>query len=187
MKHQPYREWMLNDGPRSEEQAAELKEHLAECASCRSLHRSWRGVRGMFDASASVPPPTGFVQRFELRMAAQRTAEDRQQVLLIFALSVVGSLGSALLLLDLASVGLVDGLAESLRTFMAARETIALVLGVLFDGVDRLSIAPVGLALVGLTIAVLGMITAVFAGLGGLWAAAVYRYAEPELTIGGSK
>lgn len=187
MKHELYREWMLNDGPGSEEQASELRAHLAVCDSCRRIQRGWRGARSAIEASAPVQPAAGFVQRFELRLAAKRAAEARRQVALIFALSVIGALGSALLLLDLAWTGLADGLAEILRTYTAARETIAVGLGVLLDGVGSLSIAPNGLVLLGLTIALLGTSAAVFTGLGGLWAAAVYRYAEPELTIGGSK
>lgn len=187
MKHQPYREWMLNDGPASEEQASELRAHLAVCEPCRRIQRGWQGARSAIKASASMGPAAGFVQRFELRLAAQRAADARRQVALIFALSVVGALGSALLLLDLASVGVVNGLAEILRTYLAARETIAVALGVLLDGVGGVSMAPIGLILLGLTTALLGTFATVFTGLGGLWAAAVYRYAEPDLTIGGSK
>ncbi|MDX1600017.1 MAG: zf-HC2 domain-containing protein, partial [Anaerolineales bacterium] len=185
MKHEPYREWLLDDGRVSEEQASELQAHLAVCDSCRRIQRGWQGARSAIEASAPVGPADGFVQRFELRLAARRAADARRQVGWIFALSVVGALGSALLLLVLTSGGVVNGLAETLRTYMAARETVAVALGVLFDGVGGLSMVPIGVVLLGLTIALLGTIATLFTGLGGLWAAAVYRYAEPELTIGG--
>ncbi len=90
MNHQPFEEWLLNHIPINTEQKRELESHVRTCAYCAALVKTDKVLRDLRMAS----PASGFVTRFEVRLAAQK-ATDRRRRLLGFIL--FGLLGSGLL------------------------------------------------------------------------------------------
>lgn len=91
MNHQPFEEWLLNNIPINAEQKRELEAHARTCAYCAALMKTDKVLRDARMAS----PASGFVARFETRLAAQK-ATDRRRRLIGFIL--FGAVGSALLL-----------------------------------------------------------------------------------------
>lgn len=51
------------------------------------LDQAWQHVRYEFHAVGMVHPPTGFVNRFQERLAKQRARENRRQALLLLGIS----------------------------------------------------------------------------------------------------
>jgi len=74
MKPRHFEEWLLNDTPLNEEQRRELQNHLRTCAACAALQESASALR----AAPSVAPAAGFTRRFQIRLAAQRSAARRK-------------------------------------------------------------------------------------------------------------
>lgn len=185
MSHDPYREWIFADVTPTSEQQRQLEQHFERCHACRSLQHGWQAARAALDASAAVGAPEGFAHRFQLRLAARKAAASRRQAALTLALTALGALGSAFLLLELVTIGLVDGLAHSLRGMLALRQAIAVTSAALGDALAALPGPSEAVILPALSVAVLGALVALFAGLGGLWVAAVYRFADPKLISGG--
>lgn len=183
MKHQPYDAWILSDEEPTGEQARELQQHLNECAACRRLQRAWAQVDASLRQAGQVGPVAGFVQRFELRLQAQRAARARRQVTVSLAVTIVGACLAALLYALLVAPSLGDYLAGMLRTVLLARESSLAVLAILQRALASLP-GPAG---PGLIVAMLGASLALYAGLGALWAAAVFRFAEPQVVSGGFK
>ena len=91
MNHQPFEEWLLNNTTINAEQKRELESHARTCAYCAALMKTDKVLRDARMAS----PASGFVARFETRLAAQKAA-DRKRRLIGFIL--FGVVGSALLL-----------------------------------------------------------------------------------------
>lgn len=183
MKHEPYNAWILSDEQPTGEQAQELQLHLNECAACRRLQRAWVQVDASLRQAGQVGPASGFVQRFELRLQAWRAARARRQVAVSLAVPIVGASLAALLYALLVAPNLGDYMAGMLRTALLARESSLAVLAILQRALASLP-GPAG---PGLIVAMLGSSLVLYAGLGALWAAAVFRFAEPQVVSGGFK
>jgi len=91
VNHQPFEEWLLDNTPINIEQKRELELHVRTCAYCAALMKTDRVLHDLRMAS----PASGFVSRFETRLAAQKIA-DRKRRLLGFVLFAFA--GSVLLL-----------------------------------------------------------------------------------------
>jgi hypothetical protein len=95
MVHRPFEDWLLDDEPLSTEKAAALQEHLQSCASCHQLSQAWREVEVDLRISPILPPRTGFTNRWQARLEADRRRLHRRQS----AAALGFSLGGAALLL----------------------------------------------------------------------------------------
>ena len=50
------------------------------------MEQAWQFVRSEFYTAGVVQPPSGFVNRFQARLAEQRARENRRQALLLLVL-----------------------------------------------------------------------------------------------------
>lgn len=80
MNHQTYEEWALMPESLSPEEHQSLKQHLAECESCRKLSANWAKAESLLQEAALVGPAPGFTQRFTASLAARKAKEHRRQV-----------------------------------------------------------------------------------------------------------
>jgi hypothetical protein len=94
MSHQPFEAWMLGEEAISEEQAAQLRGHLAACDSCQALSSAWAEVRGLLETAPSVAPAPGFVDRWQVRMVGSRLRTSQAQAWAV--LGFTGGFGLAL-------------------------------------------------------------------------------------------
>jgi hypothetical protein len=90
MNHRPFEDWLLTEEPLTSQQKRELNAHLQTCHSCSAMvevNLAFRSVR-------QAEPAAGFVDRFQVRLVAQRKAMRRRNVVgfAILVLSVVGLL-----------------------------------------------------------------------------------------------
>lgn len=82
-----------------------LEDHLKECESCCQIATNWAAIEGQLRKGPMVEPMPGFTQRFELRLAQQRSTRRRWifgSLTLVFFISLlvgVGLFGSGLLAL----------------------------------------------------------------------------------------
>ncbi|MBN2500076.1 MAG: hypothetical protein JXB38_04855 [Anaerolineales bacterium] len=51
------------------------------------MEQAWQYVRSEFHAAGMVQPPSGFVNRFQARLAERRARENRRQALLLLGIS----------------------------------------------------------------------------------------------------
>jgi len=77
MNHQPFEEWLLNDMPLTPGQKRQLDSHVRVCTYCAALMRTEKVMR----AVRRVSPAPGFVTRFQVRLAAQKTADRRRRLI----------------------------------------------------------------------------------------------------------
>jgi hypothetical protein len=90
MNHRPFEDWMLEDQKLTPEQTLELQNHLRTCTQCAALAE----VDLALGKSKAVAPAPGFVNRFQVRLAAQRQTQHKRVIwgFLILAISVVSVL-----------------------------------------------------------------------------------------------
>ena len=86
MDHQLYESWLLDDERLTAGQERELRLHLQDCLECAALARSNRVLR----AAPMSTPPTGFVLRFQERLAAERKAQRLRSILGVVLILIVG-------------------------------------------------------------------------------------------------
>ena len=186
MAHQRYRDIALSDAPLSSERR-ELRDHLEACAQCRRWHSALHRVETRLSATAIVAAPTGFADRFKAKLAAAKTARQQRQAWLMLALSSAGSLLS-MLALAYVTVSNVDYiLAQLLKGFLALASQLAVIGEITRAFISLLPYPAPDLLGASMLIVLVGTALALFASLGGLWAAAVYRFAYPRNRNGGSK
>jgi hypothetical protein len=75
MNHQPFEEWLLNTTPLTAEQKRQLDSHVRSCTYCAALARTEKILRTVRLAS----PASGFVTRFQTRLAAQKVVDRRRR------------------------------------------------------------------------------------------------------------
>ena len=187
MKHQPYREWALSKASLPQEQQRELEQHLQACPECRQWHRALNHVETMLGEATMVSPPAGFADRFQAGLARQRAGRQRRQAWFVLAFSLVGSLALVGLLAYATLATLPNMLAELLKGFLSFSAQVAIFGDILGSLIGFLPSPASNLLGVSMLVALLGSAMALFAGLGGLWAAAVFRFAYPTNRMGGSK
>ena len=76
MNHQPFEEWLLNDKPITQEQKRELDMHVRTCAYCAALAETGIALKSVKKAS----PQPGFTNRFQVRLAERKIAEQRRRL-----------------------------------------------------------------------------------------------------------
>lgn len=97
MNHLPFKDWLLSDEPLTEDQDLAFTAHLRECAECRQTQSAWAEVSGLFQHVNQVTPKVGFTGRWQERVTARRTRQQRIHIGLAVGMGVILSL--ALLLL----------------------------------------------------------------------------------------
>ena len=86
MNHQPFEDWLLNDKKLTSEEKRELDAHLWVCPNCAAISETGFALR----AARVISPASGFVVRFETRLAAQKIAERRRRLWGLFILILTG-------------------------------------------------------------------------------------------------
>jgi predicted anti-sigma-YlaC factor YlaD len=96
-----YTEWMslAQDGMLDRTQMHVLRTHIDTCPSCRNVWEAMTAVSRVFRAAPMVAPASGFVQRFEARLAYREELRRRAMIWLLLGIGVV-----ALALLALPSI-----------------------------------------------------------------------------------
>ncbi len=85
MNHQPFEEWLLSHTQLDPGQKRELESHVRTCPHCAALLKTGKVLRDLHMAS----PASGFVARFETRLAAYQAADRRRRLTgLIFFVSI---------------------------------------------------------------------------------------------------
>ncbi len=95
MSHQPFENWILDQGTLSNEERRALQDHLATCKQCQHLERNWQSVHQELRARLMAAPVAGFSKRWQTGLAMRRLREQRRQAWRIFG----GLLGGALFVL----------------------------------------------------------------------------------------
>lgn len=95
MSHQPFENWILDQGELSSEERRALQAHLTACAQCQRLERRWGAVHQELRARRMVAPPAGFAQRWQSGLTERRAREQRKQAWRIFGVL----LGAAIFIL----------------------------------------------------------------------------------------
>lgn len=79
MSHSPFETWLFSDEPRSAQEAAELRQHLASCDRCQTLQAGWAQVQRDLTQPPLAAPRPGFTGRWEARMALDSRKRARRQ------------------------------------------------------------------------------------------------------------
>ncbi len=95
MSHQPFENWILDQGTLSIEERRALQDHLATCKQCQHLERNWQSVHQELRARPLAAPAAGFSKRWQAGLAMRRQRDQRRQAWRIFG----GLLGAALFIL----------------------------------------------------------------------------------------
>jgi hypothetical protein len=142
-------------------------------------------ARNRLQHAPVVPAPEGFGLRFMRLLADRKRRRQSRQAWLVFSLSLLGSLGTMSLLAYFQASRLAEGLANLVKGLIELSNQVS-VLGDLVVRFLGLLPGPAG-GIFGLSllVATAGGMIALFAGLGMLWSAAVYRFAYPSRTLGG--
>lgn len=77
MNHQPFETWLLNADTLTAQQQRELDSHVRSCVYCAALVKTEKVLRGM----KMAVPSSGFVTRFQVRLAAEKTVERKRKIL----------------------------------------------------------------------------------------------------------
>jgi len=85
MKHPLYDTWLFNPENLTAEQGEALKQHLSDCADCRSLFEAWRAVEGRMLAAEPAAPEPGFTSRWQLRLVQALARRRRRQIVAVLA------------------------------------------------------------------------------------------------------
>jgi hypothetical protein len=90
MDHRPFEDWLLNDQPLAADEKRQLNAHLQLCSSCRALAE----VNLALNTVKMAVPSTGFVNRFQVRLTAQKKALRRRNIwgFLLLVVSVLSVL-----------------------------------------------------------------------------------------------
>ena len=126
MDHRPFEDWLLDNQTLTVEQKRQLNAHLQECPSCTAIAEVNLALKSVRVAE----PEAGFVDRFEVRLAARKAAQRRRNFWGFFILTAsVGSLFTWVawpVLQDLVQspVNLVTASISSLVSFWASLQAI---------------------------------------------------------------
>ena len=137
MSHQPFEDWLLNYTSISPEQKRDLDSHVRTCAYCATLVKTDKVLRTLKMAS----PASGFVTRFQVRLAAQKTVDRRRRIVgsflfIVGGLALMGWVASPYLATFFASpatwiAALVEFAVFLVTTFQAAAQAGIVILDVL--------------------------------------------------------
>ena len=90
MDHRPFEDWLLNNETLSAEENRQLNAHLQGCCSCSALAE----VNLALKTAKMAEPATGFAERFQMRLEAQKKAVRRRNFwgFLVLTFSVLSGL-----------------------------------------------------------------------------------------------
>jgi hypothetical protein len=91
MVHRPFEDWLLDEERLTTEKAVALQEHLQSCASCRQLSQAWQEVEVDLHTSPILAPRTGFTNRWQARLEADRRRLHRRQSAAALGFSLGGA------------------------------------------------------------------------------------------------
>lgn len=134
-----------------------------------------------------VPLPTGFGARFSIRLATERARRQRRQAWTTFGLALLGSIGLAALLVPAVLSGLPSGAGELLKGVLLVRSQVAALLAFVSALLASSPLPTGNWQGLSLLVAAAGMAMTVYASLGAIWAAAVYRFGKPTPPTGGMR
>ncbi len=172
MSHQPFETWLFEEDALEESEARALREHLVECAACRSLGEAWEEMGGLLGSSPIAAPAPGFADRWRGRLAEDRDRLRRRQAWAVLGFTAAAGVAAAAgMVIEVLS--LLDSPARlALRIF----EAISVFAAQLF--VIREAILGVAERLPSFFASSWPLVSlAALALLGGLWAVSIYRYA----------
>jgi anti-sigma factor RsiW len=187
MKHQQYREWALEGALLPPDQKDELKQHLQSCPECRQWHQALTQVDALFTGATRVQAPAGFADRFQAKLAAVKAGRQRRQAWLVLAASLGGSLALVGMMTYVTLANMPRIIGQLLKGFLNFSSQLAVAGDVIRGFMAVLPTPAADLLGLSLLVALIGSALVLFASLGGLWAAAVFRFAYPTNRTGGSK
>jgi hypothetical protein len=90
MDHRPFEDWLLDNSPLTIEQKRQLNVHLQGCTSCTALAE----VNLALKSARQAEPASGFVDRFRVRLEANKKAQRIRNIwgLITLSLCVAGLL-----------------------------------------------------------------------------------------------
>lgn len=92
MSHQPYENWILDQGTLTTEERRALQTHLATCTQCQRLEHGWQSVHQELRTHSFVAPAAGFTRRWQSGLAERRAREQRKQAWRIFGWMLAAAL-----------------------------------------------------------------------------------------------
>lgn len=169
--HQLYMDWITSDDTLPTDCARELREHMRQCARCRTVSEGWASARQTIQAAGMEPAPAGFVRRWKVLSDKRlREANPRQAWAFLTATGLASLALGAGLAAQTASMGfsMTNALTRSV-TFAAGavadwNETAA-VLGTIVQAVTHAT-PPV------IWLAIISLLCALCAG----WTVFLYRF-----------
>ena len=78
MNHQPFEDWLLSKEALTQEQEAELHQHLQDCLACTNLATAWQAVEHEIKQAPQAAPAPRFNERWQARLAEKRTQKQRR-------------------------------------------------------------------------------------------------------------
>jgi predicted anti-sigma-YlaC factor YlaD len=172
MSHQPFETWLFEEEALEEREALALRQHLAECAACRSLGEAWEEMSGLLGSSAVAAPAPGFADRWRGRLVEDRERRHRLQAWAVLGFTAAAGVAAAAGM-AIEALTLLDSPARlALRIF----EAISVFAAQVF--VIREAILGVAERLPSFFASSWPLVSlAALAVLGALWAVSIYRYA----------
>jgi hypothetical protein len=79
MNHQPFETWLLDDLTLDAEAKGKLQGHLRTCAQCSALAETGLALHSTRERGQAAPA-SGFILRFQQRLAAHKLAERRRKL-----------------------------------------------------------------------------------------------------------
>jgi anti-sigma factor RsiW len=92
MSHQPFENWILDQGALSNGERRALLAHLATCTQCQRLEHRWQSVSQELRARPLVSPAAGFAKRWQAGLAGRRAREQRNLAWRIFGILIGAAL-----------------------------------------------------------------------------------------------
>jgi hypothetical protein len=126
LNHLPFEEWLADRAQLSLDETRALQMHLEDCEGCRQLESALKTVDGLLRSAPLITPATGFAQRWQMRLAAQRAISQRRQTRLILTVTV----GGALMLLALLALLLLPVFQSPLPFIVSGVYQVSKVYGV---------------------------------------------------------
>ena len=167
MNHQPFEDWLLNNSAITQEQKRDLDSHLRTCAYCAALARTDRVLRAVKMAS----PASGFVTRFEIRLAAQKAVDRRRRIVG----SILFTLGGLAFMIWFASPYLATFLASP-ATWVAALVELGVFLVTTFQATAQAGVVILDVLQGFLPPFAWMVMLSMIAGVSLLWSVSIWRF-----------
>lgn len=89
--HQLFEEWLFSDKDTLHDDLKTMEEHREMCDPCQQLSIAWAGVEDELQSAPMISPSSGFTERWQMRLAADRHQRQRKQNIAILLLSAGGA------------------------------------------------------------------------------------------------